>query len=122
MRVLSASFLPVALLALGSAISCSRQQSPFDSGPLGPKDPIFWKMFNTHSNEVYLPDIKPHPTLKIPQSRLAPGEAGGSQSAPPRLLISNKSPGETFGSAAGRTYVSQNLFREKDNARKKTHS
>lgn len=103
------SFFSLSSLAFLSG-ACSQKQSPYDSGPLGLSDPILWKNRwdlskpKQSATGVYLPDIQ----SKLQQpgqagSRLAAGEAGGKQIAPPRLTLPGQGLSETFASAAGVT-------------------
>jgi hypothetical protein len=86
--------------------ACSNRQSAYDTGPLGPKDPIFWSWkAGQGPRTTYLPTAEP-PS----HSRNAPGQAGGNQKlAPPRKTIPNHFPAETFGTAAGQTQGPQTL-------------
>jgi hypothetical protein len=94
------------LIALGFISACTPRTSPYDEGPLGPIDPIF---HHPEGSQVPSQKIAP-PQGTSTTERYSQGEAAGIQPlAPPRVTIPGQYPGETYGSAAGRTYAGQPL-------------
>ena len=101
------------LSLLISLEGCGPKYTPaYDVGPIGPFDPIFDKY-----NPVKIKKGTLEVASSIPKSNGTqepgivasyPGAAIGRALIPPRRVIRNQPPAETFGSAIGRTEATEN--------------